>query len=259
MGYFGNLSAALRASKSLARRAAGCAARVALPMLVCLGSPDAEAASVRGKITGHQHLRNPVWFEAKSPDRHGYSFREPVTTVPAQLRRLTPDATKEICVVAFGRAAGKPAPISVKVAGGRTDPVTMVVLPGTEIRFNNGDPFTHRLFGVELQTFPPAPMNKGASRRWTAKEAGTYEFRDELAPSIRSWIVAKPGVVAVAYPASDGDFELSLAAGDYELQAYFAGAPVGRSRAVKVARRPVNLTRKPLVVATKPRGGRGKK
>ena len=232
---------------------------MALPLLICLGSANAIAASVRGKIAGQQHLRNPVWFEAKSPDRHGYSFREPVTTVPAELRRLTPDVTKEIVVVAFGRDAGKAAPVSVKVAGGRTDPVTLVVLPGTEIRFNNGDPFTHRLFGVELQTFPPAPMNKGASRRWTAKEAGTYEFRDELAPSIRSWIVAKPGVVAVAYPDSGGEFSLSLDAGDYELQAYFAGAPVGRARAVKVGRRAVNLTRKPLVVATKARAKRAKK
>ena len=92
------------------------------------GPPAAHAAPIVGKISGQQHLRNPVWLEAKSPNRHGYSFREPVTTVPAEARKLEPDIAKEICIVALGGDGQKSAPASVVVAGGRTNPVKMFVI-----------------------------------------------------------------------------------------------------------------------------------
>jgi hypothetical protein len=218
-------------------------------------SLSSEAASIRGRLSGFEHLRNPVWAAAKSPDKHGYSFREPVTTVPAGMRKLFPLISKEVCVVALradgGAAAAKP--VSVRVSGGRTTPVTLVVPPGTELRFKNADPFDHRLFGVGLSTFPASTTSKGATRRWTPQDAGRYELKDELSPSVQMWVVAQPGVAATAFPSADGHFSLSIEEpGQYTIQAYFAGEAVGRPLAVSVEKRDVDVSSRPLVLATKP-------
>lgn len=227
-------------------------------LAACLGAlmfaaSNASAADVKGKVTGYEHLRNPVWVAAKDPERHGYSFREPVTTVPAAMRKLFPQVTKEICIVAL---AGSPAPAgkpyNVRISGGRTTPVTLVVAPGTELRFKNADPFEHRLYGVGLSTFAASTTAKGGLRRWTPTEAGRYEIRDELAPSVSMWVVSEPTAAAVALPSSDGRFNLELEPGQYNLQAYFAGEPVGRPLPVVVERRDVDVTSRPLVLATKP-------
>jgi hypothetical protein len=225
-----------------------------LGTFVALAPGHAGAADVKGRVVGYEHLRNPIWAAAKDPGRHGYSFREPVTTVPAAMRKLFPQVSKEICVVALGSApkgAGKA--VSVRVSGGRTTPVTLVVTPGTELRFKNADPFDHRLFGVNMTTFPASNTAKGAIRRWTPQEPGRYELRDELAPSLAMWVVAEPTAAAVALPGTDGRFELEIEEpGPYTLQAYFAGEPVGRPLPVVVERRDVDVSGKPLVLATKP-------
>lgn len=228
----------------------------------CLAG-EAAAASIRGRIKGQEHLRNPVWLAAKSAEGHGYSFREPVPMVPSSLRKLFPDVTREVCIVAFAmdKSPKRKKSVSVRVAGGRTSQVTLVVQPGTELKFTNGDAFAHQLYGVGISSFTPAPLAPGKSRRWPAKEAGRYEVADESSPSVRMWIVAKPGVAAVAYPSANGSFLLNLEKpGDYTLQAYFAGRAVGKPRRVKVGRRKVNLSRRPLVLAKKaPREAGGKK
>jgi hypothetical protein len=221
--------------------------------LVLSAPRGANAADVKGRVTGYEHLRNPIWVAAKNPERHGYSFREPVTTVPAAMRQLFPQVSKEICIVALGSGpAGAGKPVSVRVSGGRTTPVTLVVSPGTELRFKNADPFEHRLFGVGLSTFAASTTAKGAVRRWTPTEAGRYEVRDELAPSLSTWIVSEPNVVAIALPSTDGRFALVLEPGQYTLQAYFAGEAVGRPQPIVVEKRDIDLSGRPLVLATKP-------
>ena len=217
-----------------------------------LSEHTAAATNIRGRLVGFEHLRNPVWVAAKDPDHHGYSFREPVTTVPAGMRKLFPAISKEICIVALGTGAGAPKPVSVRVSGGRTTPVTLVVAPGTELRFKNSDPFDHRLYGVGFNTLAPSTMSKGATRRWTALEAGRYEIRDELSPSLDLWVVAEPTVAATAFPTSDGHFTLNVdEPGQYTVQAYFAGEAVGKPLAVQVERRDVDVSGRPLVLATK--------
>ena len=220
---------------------------------ICSGS-TVEAAGIRGRIAGYEHLRNPAWVAAKAPERHGYSFREPVTTVPAGLRKLFPSISKEICLVALAtEVKGAPKPVSVRVSGGRTTPVTLVVTPGTEIRFRNADPFEHRLYGVGFSTFPPSATGKGATRRWTPQEPGRYEIRDELSPSLVMWVIAEPAAAATAFPTADGRFSLAVDdPGQYSIQAYFAGEPVGRPMPVVVERRDVDVSGRPLVLATKP-------
>jgi hypothetical protein len=214
----------------------------------------AGAADVKGRVTGYEHLRNPVWMAARDPERHGYSFREPVTTVPAAMRKLFPQVSKEITIVALASDAKGPGKaVSLRISGGRTTPVTLVITPGTELRFKNADPFDHRLYAVGLATFPVSNTAKGAVRRWTPQEVGRYEVRDELAPSLSTWVVTEPKVVASALPAPDGRFTLSIEeAGQYTLQAYFAGEAVGRPLPVTVERRDVDLSSRPLVLASKP-------
>ncbi len=239
---------------SVVRARASRWAKLALIFGALLGARAVGATEIRGRISGHEHLRNPVWAAAKNPDRHGYSFREPVTTVPSAMRKLFPLVSKEVCIVALGtpnRAGSKF--VDVRVSGGRTTPVTLVIAPGTEVRFKNADPFEHRLFGVGFGTFPANVTGKGGSRRWTPQEPGRYEIRDELTPSLSMWVVAEPTVAGAAYPLSDGRFTVSVAEpGQYMLQAYFAGEAVGRPLAVAVDKRDVDVSARPLVLATKP-------
>ena len=219
-------------------------------LLIALVPASAEAAKLRGRLDGFRNLLNPVWAEAKDPKEHGYSFREPVPTVRAEFRRLFPHAPKEICIAALAASPQKsPPPVLVRVGGGRTTPVTLVVPPGTRLTFQNTDPFKHRLHGVGFPTFQPADTVRGASREWSVPGHGVFEIRDELAPSLRMWVVGDPTVAAIAYPSMKGDFALSVEQpGDYTVQAFFAGKKVGPAMPVTVKDADLDLTKTPLKV-----------
>jgi len=91
---------------------------------------SADAAHVKGRLDGFRLLRNPVWAEAKDSSNHGFSFREPVPTVRAEFRRPFPHIPKELCVALIAATPqAAPKPILVRVGGGRTTPVTIVVPP----------------------------------------------------------------------------------------------------------------------------------
>ncbi len=218
---------------------------------LALVAPAAHAAKVRGRVDGVRNLLNPVWADARDPKYHGYSFREPVPTVRAEFRRLFPHAPKEICVVALAAAPQKtPPPVLVRVGGGRTTPVTIVVPPGTRLTFQNTDAFKHRLFGVNINTFQPADTLRAANREWSVPGPGTFEIRDELAPSLRMWVIGEPTVAAIAYPSLKGDFGLSVEEpGDYVIQAYFSGKKVGPAVPLKIETADIDLSRAPLKVA----------
>lgn len=203
---------------------------------VLLTPAEAEAAKVKGKIANFIYLKNPVWEEAKSPKKKGYSFREAVPTVPSKFRNLFPHIPKEVCIAALAKSAQKPPkPILIRVGGGRTTPVTIVVPPKTQFTFKNTDPFRHQLFGVKVPTFNPANTMKNATRDWTVPKTGVFEIRDKRAPSLRMWIIAEPNVAARAYPNLKGEFLFNLPDGDYDLQAYFAGKTIGPKVAVTVS------------------------
>jgi hypothetical protein len=203
----------------------------------------AAATKIKGRLDGFRLLTNPVWTDARDPKHHGYSFREPVPTVRAEFRRLYPHIPKEMCVAALAATPQKaPPPILIRVGGGRTTPVTIVVPPGTRLTFQNTDPFKHRLYGVGIKTFPAAEQGQGAAREWTPSAPGTYEIRDEAAPSLRMWIVAEPTVASITYPSMKGEFSVNVEApGEYTLQAFFAGKKVGAAVPVKVDAADVEL------------------
>jgi hypothetical protein len=139
----------------------------------------------------------------------------------------------------------------VVVAGGRTSPVTLVVAPGQQIQFENGDPFSHKLYvvGADSKGFAPIETGSAKSRTWTPPGPGKYEIRDQMAPSVRSWVVVEPHVVNVGYPDRKGDFQIDLDPGAYTLRGYFNGEPVGAELAINVTPVPVEQPlRAPLVV-----------
>src|ERR1039457_194532 len=64
-------------------------------------STPSDAAKVKRIVAGFKLLRNPVWVEAQDANRHAFSFREAVPTVPAETRQMYPFIPKELCVAAL--------------------------------------------------------------------------------------------------------------------------------------------------------------
>jgi plastocyanin len=230
----------------------GMAAIVALP-------GTAAATKIKGRVENYRQLANPVWDEARDSKRKLFTFRETVPTVPAQFRKMFPHIPKELCIAALA-ASPRPPPqtaVLIRVGGGRTTPVTIVVAPGTRLQFKNTDPFTHRLHALKdnvgVRTFVANDTIKGGTREWTVPEPGTFEVRDELAPSLRMWIVAEPSVVTIGYPSMKGEFALVVEPGEYTIQVFFSGKKVGDPRSVTVGGNDLDLGREPIKVAPDPK------
>src|SRR5512142_2579928 len=226
----------------------------AMSALVALSlAPPSDAAKVRGVVAGFKLLRNPVWMEAQDATHHSFSFREAVPTVPAESRQLYPFIPKELCVAALSaEKQAPPPPVLIRIGGGRTAPVTIVVPPLTKLSFQNTDPFPHRLYAYNLPSFSPSDTGRGANRDWTVPAAGVFEIRDEAAPSLRMWVIGDDNVAAIAYPSLKGEFQLSLnQPGDYQVQAFFSGKKVGPAIPIKVTGTDIDMAKTPLIVAKK--------
>jgi hypothetical protein len=203
--------------------------------LVVTAAGVAVAGPVKGRITGQEKLIPDVYLEASKPEAHRFAWREPSPTVKSEFRALSGNPSREICIAAT-EAANAPAhePILLKITGGRTIPANIVVSPGTRLSFENRDPFPHRLYQVGSTVWKAETINPGARREWSASGAGRIEFRDELFPTVRTYVVVDPQVVEIAYPGRDGAFAMNLASGDYVLKAFFSGKQVGKSVSVTV-------------------------
>jgi hypothetical protein len=95
----------------------------------------------------------------------------------------------------------------------------------------------------------PADTLRGANREWSVPGPGVFEIRDQLAPSLRMWVIGDPNVAAIAYPSMKGDFALSVEQpGEYTVQAFFAGKKVGPALPVTVKDADVDLSKTPLKV-----------
>jgi hypothetical protein len=192
-------------------------------------------------------------MEAQDASHHAFSFREAVPTVPSEARQLYPFIPKELCVAALSaEKQAPPPPVLIRIGGGRTAPVTIVVPPLTKLSFQNTDPFPHRLYGANLPSFSPSDTGRGANRDWTVPSAGVFEIRDEAAPSLRMWVIGDDNVAAIAYPSLKGEFQLSInQPGEYQVQAFFSGKKVGPAIPIKVAGNDMDIGKTPLVVAKK--------
>ncbi len=193
------------------------------------GGTLAGAPNVKGKISGQDKLFPEVYAEAAKPESKKWTWREPSPAVEAKYRPLSANPSRDICIAAMS-SAGQPAgePIRLTVTGGRVYPTTIVVAPGTQIAFKNSDPFKHRLYAVSQATLKAEDLQGNQMRSWSPPGAGKFEIRDELFPSVRTWIVVDSQTVATVFPGKDGNFALTLPAGDYVLKAFFNGKPVGK-------------------------------
>jgi plastocyanin len=244
-------------SRPLRGRASTTIRRAGL-VLCALLIPTAAFAAVtaKGRVEGTSQLLNPVWNEAKEKTSHRYNFREPSPTVRPDVRVLTGFLPKELCIVALGEGAkARPEALRVSLLGGRFSPVTLVVPQGQAIQFENRDPFPHRIFTVGQGGLPAGEIQPTKTRAWTPPGPGKYELRDELAPSVRGWVVVEPKAVAVAYPNRAGEFAISLEPGSYTLRGFFNGEAVGKELPVTIAPAPLEqLVKDALIVGEKPKG-----
>lgn len=233
----------------LARRLGVLVALLALPSAALAA---ANVVTVKGRVNGSAKLLNPSWSEAKDPKSHRFTFREPSLTVRPDVRTLTGYLPKELCIAALVLDGKAPAPkvaLRMTIAGGRTSPVTLVVAEGQQIQFENLDPFPHKLYDVGAKGFVVAETPATKSRSWTPPGPGKYEIRDQVTPSLRSWIVVESRTVGVGYPDRKGDFAIDLEPGKYKLRGYYNGEPVGVELDALVAPLPVEQVLKaPLQV-----------
>jgi hypothetical protein len=201
--------------------------------LVTLAS-GALGGVVKGRINGQDKLIPDVYVEAAKPDAHRFTWREPSPTVRADFRALSGNPSRDLCIAALS-SDNAPAhdPILIRVTGAHTIPTTIVVSPNTRLSFDNHDPFPHRLYVVGNPAWKAENIEAGRHRDWTAPNGeARFEFRDELFPSVRTFVVVEPQVRGIAFPGRDGAFQLNLPAGDFVLKAYFGGKQVGRPIAV---------------------------
>lgn len=212
------------------RRTAAVMALLFLP-----GVALAATVTIKGRTVGTAKLLNPVWNEAKDPNARRFTFREPSPTVRPDVRTLTGYMPKELCVAALSdKGAPLKQPIRMVIAGGRTTPVTLVVAQGQQVQIENHDPFPHKLYDTGNKGLQATEQQPTKARTWTPPAPGKYEIRDQLSPSIRSWIVVEPRTVAVGYPDRKGEFAIDLEPGDYKLRGYFNGEPVGTELPITV-------------------------
>jgi hypothetical protein len=210
----------------------------------------AAGPNVKGKITGQEKLVPDVYAEAAKPESRRWTWREPSPSVAAQFRTLSANPSRDLCIAATTSGnAGPQEAIRMTVTGGRVFPTTIVVSPGTPLAFKNFDPFKHRLYVVGNPSFKAEDLAPNQVRSWSASGAGKYEVRDELFPSVRTYVIVDPQVVQVAYPGRDGAFGLTLPAGEYVLKAFFSGKQVGKPTTVTAKEKSTVTLADPLNVA----------
>lgn len=187
-------------------------------------------ANLRGRVSGWDKLLPAMYVEASKPEAHRYTWREPSPTVKQDFRRLSANASRDVCVVALGAgAASAHEPQAVKVTGGRISPATIVLSPGSRLSFRNADPFPHELYEAGNAGWAANPTAPGSTREWAATAAGVHQIRDVSFPSVVMYIVVDERAVDFAYPDKEGQFVLNVPPGDYAVRAFFDGKPVGRN------------------------------
>jgi hypothetical protein len=237
--------------------------RPIFPALICgafvIATPTIAAGpNVRGRISEFEKLSVDVYAEAANPASRRWNWRDPSPAVVPRFRTLSPRASREIVIVATNNGQNPPAsaPLLVRVSGGRTNPAMLVVTPDTQVQFRNDDPFPHKLYVVGNPGWNGA-MTPKATREWKAP-AGKQriEIRDELSPSLRTYIVVEPNAVQSTYPNKDHGFTFALPTGDYVIKAFFGGKQVGKPMNVNAKERGPAVEIKEAINVSE--GGEGK-
>lgn len=214
-----------------------------------LAAGGSAAGVIRGKLTGWEKLIPQVYADATKNDSRRYTWREPSPTVKQDFRKLSTNASREVCVAAFGSGTAQPhEPIIVKVTGGRLAPATLVLSVGSRISFKNVDPFPHVLYEVEDPKWAPNSMAPTSTREWAATTPGVHTIRDQLFPSVVMRVIVDAAAAEFAVPDHDGAFSMPVPPGEYTLKVFFDGKQVGKEvDGIKVGERALEL-KEPIAV-----------
>jgi hypothetical protein len=216
-------------------------------------SSRAVAPNVKGKISGYDKLVPEVYAEAAKPEARRWTWREPSPSVAPQFRALAANPSRDICLAALRSDNQEAQPATrMTVTGGRVFPTTIVIPPNTPLAFKNFDPFKHRVYitaGTGQVVLAAEDLQPNALRSWAPGGAGKFEVRDELFPSVRTYVIVDPQVAQITYPGRDGTFAFALPAGDYVVKAFFNGRQVGKQVPLGVRDKGGNDIKEPLNVS----------
>jgi hypothetical protein len=177
--------------------------------------PTVDAGPLKGRITGKRSSFPTCTSRRSKPDSHRFTWREPSPTVRAEFRALSGNPSRDLCIAAFSaRAAPPPEPTTRSSCA---SPAGTPSPPPSSSRPGRGSPSRITIPFLTASSSPAAPtwgaetIETTRRREWSAPPgAGRYEFRDELFPSVRTYVVVDPQVVDIAYPGRDGAFGLTF-------------------------------------------------
>lgn len=191
------------------------------------GARAAQATEVAGRVVIKGSLAGPLDPPSRRP-RFYWSLDNGV--LPARADRILPERDLTIILVERGRPAARrtSAPVVVRIAEGGMFPSSVVVRPGTMIRFENDDAFAHELYSPSHPDFAPESMARGQTRPFVAPQSGRIEVRCKRSPHLRGWIAIEDAVYFVS-PRPDGSFTLTAAPGLYAVRTLFEGRWIAES------------------------------
>lgn len=187
-----------------------------------------------------------VFFESvpagsDNPGNASFYWRVPAAGLVHDGARALP--LDQLTVVLTGGAApSKGGEARVALRGYQPHPRTLVVAPGTALRFSNEDPHPYRL-EVPGRDQPPVSLaeagQEGSAQEVTLDRAGRFVFMDPRMPSASLYVVVARVTAAsglVPDGPSEARFELgALPPGRYRMEMYFRGELLkGMSRDVEV-------------------------
>lgn len=231
----------LRATARLTSWAACCLASWAAPALVWAQDPNPDPA-----LDPPQGVVGRVFFEsvpvgADNPGAAAFYWRIPAAGLVHDGARALP--LDQLTVVLTGGAAQpKGGEARVALRGYQPHPRTLVVSPGTRLRFSNEDPHPYML-EVPGRDQPPVGLaeagQEGSAQEVTLDRVGRFVFMDPRMPSASLYVVvarvtAASGLTLEA--PSEARFEFGeLPPGRYRMEVYFRGELLkGMSRDVEV-------------------------
>ena len=184
---------------------AGCAAT----LLVAFGGASAE--SVEGSIQGKGRT------EARSEsDQREYYWKVWNGALPEQRDK---GDHHDVLAVLTGKFTGPPIGCKFSFRGGGLEPSTIAARPGTTVRIENRDAFTHELAVNGLPGFTPLESGPGKARAIPVPAGGPWELGDRIYGHVDGHLHSMRELVACATVAPNGKFRFdNVPPGSYSLR-----------------------------------------
>jgi len=184
----------------------------------------ANAGDLKARLAGQDNLRPSAYASIAAADKHLWTMREFDPLVPQKYTTIGADPEKDVTIAIYG-AGGKEyfgLGKTIRLAGARAIPATVVIPPGVAIFFRNDDPFIHHVTGPGLPD-GGRDLKPGESHKLEPKEK-LSQYTDTLTPTVRIWVVVEDGVIADVRASHDGAIKIpDMAAAEYSFKAFFEG------------------------------------